>query len=292
VSVTWGGDQGRAFAHGQYRTDYYVLEVASDGPPAFGAIGLRYSSPDRFYDLSRTMMVPFETGITRVFFPVYTIHPAYRDDTRSFVGLEVGEDLRARLRGLFRVTRLDDKPLLLDVHLAPGWSHERLFQRSRDWDLSSATGLRAYAALRPGSTSARGWIEMRASGAPRVEALEATWSDPGMVKIDGRRMQVNGRARAQFHYLALFKPVALTEGTLLVARGRLERGGLILGVLENDAWHNQVKVDRPGDFVAAVEVGKTGTFTPLVTNALEGGWNLQNRFVITDLDVMDASGPR
>lgn len=288
VSVTWPADQGRAFASGQYPTDYYVVEVANDGPPALGAIGLRYAASSPHYDLSRTMLLPFSHGTTRIFFPVYTV-----PEERRFLGLEIGEDLRARLRGVSRVARLDDKPLLLDLTLGPDWQRQRLFQRSRAWERPDASGPTVYAAFRPGSASAHGWIESPAPGALGLGGLETAWSDQAMVKADGPRLVVNGRAKGPGYYLVQFKPRALASGTLLVARGRLERGGLAIGLLEDGTtWHNQLKIDRPGDFVAAVEVGKAGSFAAVVSNALSSPWHAENRFIISSIGFLDAHGPR
>jgi hypothetical protein len=287
VLVTWEGAQGRAFGSGHYPTDYYVVEVLSDRELAIGTMGLKYTAASSFYDLSRTIVVTFRKGANRIFFPVYTI-----DGYRQFTRLEVGEGLRKRLRGIFRVTRLDDKPLLLDVHLGPDWERQRLFQRLSAWERPDSSGPTVYTAFQPGSASGHGWIEIPQSAALLAGGLDVEWSDPAMVKAEGPRILVNGEAEGRLHYLVQFKKLAMTRGALFVARGRLDRGGLALGLLNNETWHKQVTIDRPGEFVAAVEASQTGAFVPIISNAIKSPGERRNRFIITEVGILEPKDSR
>lgn len=258
-----------------------------DGELAIGAIRLRYTATSSVFDLSRTIVLKFRKGTNRVFFPVYSW-----DGRRQFTGLEVGEGLRKRLRGLFRVTRLEDTPLLLDVHLAPDWENERLFQTLRLWEHPVSSEPTVYAAFQPGSVSGHGWIDLAPSTALTAEGLDVEWSDSTMVKAEGRRILVNGKAKGRYDYLVQFKKVGITKGALLVARGRLERGGLVVGLLKDDTWYSQVVIDQPGEFIAVVEVDKTGVFVPMITNAIETFGDRRNQFMITEVGMLDPEDSR
>jgi hypothetical protein len=287
--ITWDGAGGRTFGAGHYPTDYYMVEVVSERELAIGTIGLKYRATSEFYDLSRTIAVTFRKGTNQIFFPVYGIDGL--DGSRQFIGLEVSEGLRRRLRGISRVTELKDKPLLLDLHLASGWEDERLFQALRRWEHSGSRGPMVYAAFQPGSVSGRGWIDSPESTALRADGFSVEWRDATMVKAEGRHILVDGRTKAPFNYLVQFKQVAITQGALLVARGRLERGRLIIGILKEDKWFNHVVIDSPGEFVAVVEVGEAGVFVPLITNAAESVWD-RSRFTITDIGILDPKDPQ
>jgi len=283
VLMTWDGAPGKRFASGHYPTDYVVIDVVSDGDLAIGAIGFKYAAASRAYDLSRTMVLRFRKGVNRIFVPIHSI-----EGFRQFTGLEIGHGLRERLRGISRVTRLEDVPLLLDVQLSPGWQQERLFQTSRFWERGDGRGPAVYAAFRGGAVPGRGWLDVSRPTAVLTEGLDVGWSDPTMVKADGRRLLVNGEAKGPFHYLVQFKNVELPAGTLLVARGRLERGGLSVGLIKNDVWSRQVTIDQPGEFVAVVPVDETGTFLPTIANAIQSVRGRRNQAIITEVGILAA----
>jgi len=291
ILMTWDGAQGRAFGAGHYLTDYYMAEVVSDKELAIGAIGLRYRAGP-WNDFSRTIVLTFRQGTNRIFFPVYsgTYLPGVLSPgigLRRFIGLEVSENLRGRLRGVYRVTELRDKPLLLDVYLAADWEHARLFQTLRRWETPASSGPTVYAAFQPGSVAAHGWIDLRQSTALLADGLDVEWSDATMVKAEGRHILVNGEAKGKFHYLVQFKKAGIRAGAFLIARGRLERGGLAVGLLKDDQWYSQVVIDQPGEFIAVVEVAQDGMFAPLITNATDGGRDRSNRFLISDVGILD-----
>jgi len=193
---------------------------------------------------------------------------------------------------VFRVTELRDKSLLLDVHLAPDWENERLFQTLRLWERPGSSGPTAYTAFQSQSLSGPGWIDLSQSTSLLADGSNVEWSDATMVKAEGSHIRVNGKAKSRYLYLVQFKKLAITKGALLVARGRLERGGLAVGIIKDDKWYRQVVIDQPGEFVAAVEVDQAGVFVPMITNAIESAWDTRNRFVVTDFGILDPKDSR
>jgi hypothetical protein len=105
------------------------------------------------------------------------------------------------------------------------------------------------------------------------------------VKFDRGRIVVDGRVTLRLSYLVRFEKVALTKGSLLVAAGRVDEGGLDLGVLKDNAWHNQIVIDEPGEFLAAVEVGADGIYVPILANATARDLD-RNRFVISRFGIL------
>lgn len=61
------------------------------------------------------------------------------------------------------------------------------------------------------------------------------------------------------------------KGGALLARGRIDSGGLAVGLLEGDRWYRRVEVTERGNFVAIVEADQPGTYVPVVAHAASRG---------------------
>ena len=75
------------------------------------------------------------------------------------------------------------------------------------------------------------------------------------------------------------KPRAARQGDLLLAQGRLEHGGLSLGLVKDGQWIAQVPVTTPGDFVVVIRVPLDGAYSVVLANNVTGR-SLDNRLTI------------
>jgi hypothetical protein len=124
--ATWDGMAGREWRAGStVLTDYYMVEFDGAMGAPFDAIALRYRSTAPEFDFSRTITLQTQKGVNRILFPIYSSarSPFYF----QFDGLDVSS-LGPRLRGIYRLGDLADRPLLLDLRLPAGWERGDLYQ--------------------------------------------------------------------------------------------------------------------------------------------------------------------
>src|SRR5207253_10807712 len=79
---------------------------------------------------------------------------------------------------------------------------------------------------------------------------------------------VGGRGR--FLYLAETRPREVRQGTLLLAQGRLVRGGISFGLVRDGVWAAQLAVAAPGSFVAIVRAPQDGEYEVALGNYVVG----------------------
>jgi hypothetical protein len=120
----------------------------------------------------------------------------------------------------------------------------------------------------------------------RSEHMSTKWYDADVVKVTNKKIDVNGTPRTRFCYLVQFGELHLGQGTLLVARGQLERGAMAVGLLRDEKWHRQVVIDGKGAFVSAVEVGEEGNYVPMITNATANDGE-RTRFSIIEIGILE-----
>ena len=86
-----------------------------------------------------------------------------------------------------------------------------------------------------------------------------------MVAVDRGRWVVRGSADSPFSYLLYFKERTVHTGEYFLATGRLDEGGLSIGLQRNDKWAGIVNVTEPGPF-AVVLVPGAGRYSLVVAN--------------------------
>ena len=65
----------------------------------------------------------------------------------------------------------------------------------------------------------------------------------------------------------------MDPGSALIAHGRVDSGGLTLGLRTGDGWYRRLDVTEPGNFFAIVEVDRAGTYVPSVSHlSPKSGW--------------------
>ncbi len=93
---------------------------------------------------------------------------------------------------------------------------------------------------------------------------------------------VRGVAESAASYVVRWPEATITQPMFLVARGVLHRGGLTIGLLQSDAWSQQMSVTSAGAFDVALPVSKPGTYTVVIANNLPAG-SLENDFDVREL---------
>jgi hypothetical protein len=268
--------------------DYVVAEFAAGACELLKLdVTFQYFATEPIYDFSRTVQVrpPLDAGVTRLFFPAYAHPPRPGESPKTGFGLRgivLPVAAEKCLTGLSRV-RQPTMPLLLSLHLPPAWEDATLYQTIVGAESRSngsnhpnvftdppefpVTRSLATAAVRGFSTDAVAEI------ANTMEYHDGTWSARGVGGVGGR---------GPFLYLVRMQPASAAAGSLLLARGYLEEGGISVGLVRNGKWEAQVAVTEPGEFVAIARAPSDGEYSVVVANNLQGS-SLYNNVVIRRL---------
>jgi hypothetical protein len=94
--------------------------------------------------------------------------------------------------------------------------------------------------------------------------------NPGVL-FDGTQWVIRGAGEGRFSYLLRSAAVPARAGEFLVVRGRVESGGITVGLQQREQWVRYVNVTGAGDFVAVVEVLEPGSYAIVVANNLGEG---------------------
>jgi hypothetical protein len=232
---------------------YYAMDFDWNADPGLLAVGLRYRTPVA-PDLSRTIAVDATRGINRIFFPVYHDPPRM-----EFEGIEIPASIIGSFKALYDVGTNDALPLPLVLALSGDWRTQRLHQTLRVEGSTTPHDLRFVDTL---SRPARlGWTGL-ASALPLSSG----------VHVDERPLDLAATIRT-------LPPVALEKGSALLAHGRIDSGGLAIGLLRGDRWYRRLELTEPGNFFAIVDVDEAGTYVPILTHqSPRAGW--RDRFTI------------
>jgi hypothetical protein len=270
--MQWNGMKGAPLPSGSGSSGYFRVDI--DGNPAASllAIGVRYSSPS-LPDLSKVIAMPATTGVNTVLFPVYDVPGLI-----EFRGLEIATGLERRIRGIYRIDTAWALPLPLDLALSGEWEHQRLYETLKFERADSLRDLRFMGVS--DHTSQVAWSGRLASPSltPRAAEVDVTSSRAPVITANGIEMDAPAEQRES--KLLTFKPVALEPGGALVAQGRLESGGLAVGLSRNGQWQRRLVVSEAGNFVVVLTVDEAGLYRPELANAApKDRW--RSRFVLT-----------
>jgi hypothetical protein len=89
----------------------------------------------------------------------------------------------------------------------------------------------------------------------------------GIVTVNAGTWTIDGRADAQYSYLLLSKPRRLTTEQRVVVSGRVEKGAMSIGLLQDTRWKTQWRVDA-GPFRVVLVPPATGDYSIVVANDL------------------------
>lgn len=120
--------------------------------------------------------------------------------------------------------------------------------------------------------------------APAMAGRVAAVRRPAQVALGlkrrGTRLAMRGRVEGPYSYLLTSRPVTLRPGDAAVARGRVYRGGVTIGLVKDGRWAAKVDIDEPGRFLAAAVAAEAGAHTLVVANCLKGG-DTDNAFALS-----------
>jgi hypothetical protein len=283
--ASWNATPARPLLQGSLRADYYVVEF--DGAPLLemSVFGVHYkaSSPDNHF--GRIVAMSGSQGVNRVFVPAYGEPPLWEIDSFEF---PVG--IRNRLRGIYRVSHPERLPMLLDLRLSGDWRRGSLGQTLRLEGDGWPDGIQVLgdSVDKVSPVAVIGRIE--SSGA-RPNPADVRQFHKNVLRVTRDGIEVDGPAESQSSYLLSLKPVHVEAPAALLVAGHLETGGLVVGLLEDDHWYRQQFTGLPGDFVAVIDITKSGTYTPIVTNATARDRD-RNRFVLSRFGIVSADPGR
>ena len=97
---------------------------------------------------------------------------------------------------------------------------------------------------------------------------------------EGKGLRIEGEPASALAYGAVSVPYQLTKGVLVAAAGTVRRGGIVLGLLDNNSqqWTVTTAIEE-GAFRTGVEVPVAGTYRIVISNNLPAGET------INDVDV-------
>jgi hypothetical protein len=237
----------------------------------------RYRSSDQIDDFSRTIQVrpPLEAeAIQRVFFPAYFYRPKAEAPYRSafgLAGLEVPSSAATCVSALWRVRDARDLPLLLDLNLPPRWESATLYHTIVGWERRRGGDEQPDIYTFPSDLPVRR-TTLTADITPFVLADIDQQSPTLTIRNEEWRVDGTGGVggRGPFLYLAQMKPAIKKQGSLLLARGRIDDGGISVGLVRDGRWVAQVPVTADGEFIVVVRVPSDGSYSAVLANNLIG----------------------
>lgn len=265
---------------------YVVMEFAAGACESLQFdVTLRYAAVPSTYDFTHTIQVrpPLASGgIRRLFAAVYS-HPrssATIEGAYYLAGLDLPEESAGCLSGLFRVRDAAGVALLPDLNLPPNWEQVTPFQ--------TLDGIEARHAGEPSPEIYTFPTDLPVGRSTLVRPLTPFLEDDieqrsATLAVTAAGWRVDGAGgvggRGPFLYLAQMKPRDVRQGDLVLAHGRLEYGGLSLGLIKDGRWLAQVPVTTPGDFAIVIRVPEDGAYSVVLANNVTGR-SLENRLTV------------
>jgi hypothetical protein len=277
----------RALQGDGVHTEYVVAEFsAADCDELKLDLTFRYVSTEPAFDFSRSVQVrpPLDgADVTRVFFPAF-FHRG-RSDQRiqggyGLKGIELPASAASCLSGLYRVRDVSGVALLLNAYLPPGWEQATPYQTIDGWEhrRNAQEQLDIYA-YPPDWPVTRNVITrpVTALGSDEIAKRSKTLT----VGAEGWRVNgiggVGGEGR--FLYLAELHPREMKKGAVLIAQGRIDDGGISIGLVQAGRWIVQVPIVKVGNFVTVINVPADGPYAVVIANNLPGP-SLRNDLII------------
>lgn len=269
------------------RTIFLVSEFTAGACEALKfEMVVRYDAPPGGYNFTRTLQVrpPLSSGTRRIFIATYahpqgspTLEGAYR-----LAGLDLPKESAGCLSGLYQVRSVRGMPLVLDANLPADWEAVTPFHTINGFETRAEVEPTPDIYTFPEDLPVGRRLVVSPIDALQpsdIEQRSATLDTTGRWRVDGAG-GVGGRG--PFLYLAQMKPRALRAGDMLLARGRLTRGGFSLGLVQSGQWIAQVPVLTEGDFVVAIKVPADGDYAVVLANNLPGR-SLHNELTIDQI---------
>jgi len=107
-----------------------------------------------------------------------------------------------------------------------------------------------------------------------------------IVRRDADSWIIQGLAQAPFSYLLRSTERRLGKDSRLLVAGRVNLGGITIGLLKNNQWAAQVNVTDPGDFTVVIAPPGGGSYSILLANDLQHG--LDTSVVLTKVGLISS----
>lgn len=262
-------------------------------------------------DFSRTMRVDIENNSvknTKVFFPLlaHEINDSPYLKGIRFKGLVLPRQQAACLRGLSRVKSsellLNGQGTPITLTLSPSWQQEIRYQKLSVWQTSVTHTLPArlpdatvsellhqnIMPIRPDDISYWGNTIKFKEQVWIVKGYASSQKDPyDQPLLDRTASQFATTLFAEVNISQIdteilrTKPIFLRKGNHLIAQGKLNVGGMTLGLIKDGQSYGYVNVTERGDFSAIIAVPEDGAYTIGILNRLSGYDSMENNFHLT-----------
>jgi hypothetical protein len=260
-------------------------------------------------DFSRTISINLERNSTntKVFFPIIVYNEVTEivgAGTGYFKGIEVSKDQAECLRGLYRVRKPTQLPILLTMSLSPSWEQTSLYQKITAWETNNiytvpqnmspdtVKGLikQPLKLLKIEDLSFRDNIVSNSNDQWLIKGYATPQRDPYDYALSDRTH--SQLARVLFADvntgqvdtdLIKTKDIKLKKGNTLIAKGKLYAGGITFGLVKDGLASGYVNVTARGPFTAVIEVPEDGMYSLGIANNFNGYTSLENRLVLTKL---------
>jgi hypothetical protein len=258
---------------------YFDATIDTERCPEFAATISYKKYP--FIDISRDILLESggKPGNGHIIFPIMNSN---RPPQTKFEGVKISAEQRPCFLGLQAIADYKSLPLPLWLQLPPEWRDERLYQTqtrpllSFGRETSLITNLRSEAI--PGFEAVKPTIQ------PFGEKAWERLYEPATA--EGAGIRISGAPPSPYYYAASSVLYKLPKHTIVAARGRVKRGGAMLGVLNVGGTRWVATLSLPvGDFVALLVIPETDEYRVTVANNLSGS-EIYNDVEISDIGVI------
>lgn len=114
----------------------------------------------------------------------------------------------------------------------------------------------------------------------------ASWSfRAASIKLAPRQIVINGPAGQKFGYLMVSNQRQFDEGMYIVADGTVMRGGLTVGIQQDNQWVRQFTAYDAGPFRISIQVPMAGSYRVVLANAVDSD-GAENNVEVSSLVVV------
>lgn len=238
-----------------------ALVVATFSREACSAISVapvaRYRASDPFNDWSTPLDVRLgRQGPESV--DVYFL--GFRQPLGAFVGFELPKEQRPCLKRVQAITDTSGFPLLLYATLPEDWRRVTRHATLAKWEDRRRVFEHGVLVV----SNSRNVPPLDRRGQPfswrpnRYEHRD--------VELRGDRLEYDERVDGRYTYLVQSAERELAERRWVIVRGRVERGGVTVGLLYEHNWAAQAHVLQEGEFYAAIEAPESRRYSLVVAN--------------------------